>query len=585
MSAKDLLQSAVEAALTQFGTIEGVAPDVLKVVPATNPQFGDYQFNGALPLAKALKQKPRDIATKVLEQLDVAAVSETPEIAGPGFINFRLKREWLEGALASARTDERLGVPEAAAKRKIIIDYPSPNVAKPLHVGHIRTTFIGDAIARMLRFEGHEVVSDNHIGDWGTPIGKVILGWQTALDREAFEKSPLDEMGRLYALINEQGEKDPAVLNAARAATMKLQSGDPEITAIWEILRDHSMPLLNELWLRLGVQTDETLGESFYQPMLEGILAELESQGTAVESEGALIIPFEKPDSLRERPMLVRKSDGSALYATTDLATVKYRMERWSPDEIIYVVDVRQSLHFQQLFAACQRWGYTDVDFNHVAFGTILGDNGKPISTRAGVTSKLELLVEEAQRRAEAVAAEKNAQMPEDQQLSADQLREVGQVLGIAGLKYADLSPNRTSDYVFSWEKMLALNGNSAVYLEYAYVRTRSIARNAASKGIEFSPQSPVILGENAEIELAKHLLRFGEAIDSALDDYRPHLLCDYLYELAGKFAAFYRDCPILKEPMPAREIQESRLALVAFTGDVLKQGLNLLGIETIEQM
>lgn len=565
------LQSAVDGALAQFD-LTGVSPEILQVVVATNPQFGDYQFNGSLPLAKHLRLKPRDIAAQIVAALDVAGVAETPEIAGAGFINFRLLPEFVSACATAALTDPRQGVPVTENKRKIVLDYPSPNVAKPLHVGHTRTTFIGDAVNRMLRFLGHEVISDNHIGDWGTPIGKVIVGWKKYRDEAAFETAALDEMGRLYALVNSQ----PELLDEARLETAKLQSGDPENLEIWETLRTASQRDLDKLYDRLDVHTDVTLGESFYNDRLASVIDKLVEKGIAVESQGALIIPFEEPEHLRDKPMLIRKSDGSALYATTDLATVEYRMETWAPDEMIYVVDVRQSDHFRQLFAATKKWDYKDVKLFHVSFGTILGDNGKPISTRDGVTSKLDLLLDEAERRAYEVAKEKN---PE---LTHEELTEIARVLGIGAIKYADLSPNRTSDYQFSWEKMLALTGNSAVYLEYAYVRTRALRRQAEKRGIAWPESTEISLTEPAELDLAKHLLRFGEKLESALNDYRPHLLCEYLFETAQKFASFYDQCPILISEPPARE---SRMLLAQLTGDVLKRGLNLLGIEVIERM
>jgi arginyl-tRNA synthetase len=404
------LQSAIDAVLRDLDVSE-VSGDALRVVSSTNPQFGDYQFNGALSLAKAWRQKPRDVAARIVEALDVSAVSEPPEIAGPGFVNFKLKRSYVEEAIVAAAAGERQGVAKVALPRRIVVDYPSPNVAKPLHVGHIRTTFIGDAIVRLLRFVGHEVISDNHVGDWGTPIGKVILGWKKYGDEDAFARSPLDEMGRLYKLVNAEGEANEEERDEARRQTMLLQQGDPQNRSIWEKLRSASQGELDALYLRLGVKTDVSLGESFYNDRLAGVISELVEKGIAQPSQGALIIPFTDPH-LADKPMLVRKSDGSALYATTDLATVAYRMERWHPDEIIYVVDVRQSDHFRQLFAAVRLWGY-DVALRHVAFGTILGDNGRPISTREGVTSKLSTLVDESQRRALETARSINPELSE----------------------------------------------------------------------------------------------------------------------------------------------------------------------------
>jgi arginyl-tRNA synthetase len=594
MSAKDLLQAAIDAALTQFGTLEGVAPEVLRVVPATNPQFGDYQFNGALPLAKSLKHKPRDIATQIIEKLDVSHLAEAPEIAGPGFINLRLKREWIEGAVTNARLDERLGVEPAAQSETVVVDFSSPNVAKPMHVGHIRSTIIGDALARLLEFAGHTVITDNHIGDWGTAFGKIIVGWKSDLDQDNLAADPIGEMERLYKLINDRGKENPAIEDEARLETAKLQAGDEENLVIWEEVRELSQQQFDEIYSRLDVGFDHTLGESFYNPRLPSLVDDLLAAGVARESEGAVAVfsegkvepkndPFliSKDGEWRDSPAIVRKEDGAATYTTTDLATLEYRLNEWQPASILYVTDSRQASHFDKVFNAFRRWKGEAAtgEYVHVGFGMILGDDKKPFKTRSGDNVKLKELLDEAEARATESARAKNPESLDSES------REIGRVLGIGAVKYADLSQNRATDYVFSWDKMLSDTGNSAVYLTYAYVRTRSIARRALAQEVDFSPQSRIILEERAELELAKHLLRFGEAIDAALEEYRPHILCEYLYDLAGKFAAFFRDCPVLKEPAPPREVQESRLALVAFTGDVLKKGLNLLGIETIEQM
>jgi arginyl-tRNA synthetase len=578
MTVQQELQDKVNTALAGVlgdADTSSLAPETLRVVPTAHPQFGDYQFNGALPLAKVLKQNPRALAQGLVEKLDVANISEPPEIAGPGFVNFRLKPEYLNRKLEAVAQGDRLGVPQAENPRTVVVDYPSPNVAKPLHVGHIRTMFIGDAIARLLRFAGHRVVADNHIGDWGTPIGMVIWGWKRFRDEEKFRESPLDEMGRIYKIVKARTGEDKEVLNAVREETAKLHAGDEENLAIWKTLRTASLPELDKVYHALGIELDETLGESFYHDRLSALVDKLKAEGIATESQGAIVIPFEEPPHLRDKPMLIQKSDGGFLYATTDLATIDYRVERWHPDEIVYVVDARQSDHFRQLFAAAKKWAHEDnklegIELNHVAFGTILGEDGTPIKTREGEPPRLDDLLDEAQSRALEIARAKNAELPEDK------LQEIARVLGVGALKYADLSQNRTSDYQFSWDKMLALTGNSAVYLEYAYVRTRSILRRAEST------PGAVQLQDASEIELAKFLLRFPLAIETAQSDYRINALSDYLFELAQKFAAFYENCPVLQSESPLRE---SRLALVQLTGDVLKRGLNLLGIETIEQM
>ena len=573
MTVQQELQNQINAALEGVlggADISSVAPDALRVVPTANAAFGDYQWNGALPLAKLLKSNPRAMATQILEKLDIAEISEMPEIAGPGFLNFRLTSEYLNRKIAAIICDQRLGVPLREYSRTVVVDYPSPNVAKPLHVGHIRTMFIGDAIARLLRFAGDRVIADNHIGDWGTPIGMVIWGWKQFRDEEKFRVSPLDEMGRIYKIVKIQTGEDKNVLTAVREETAKLHAGDAENLAIWQQLREASLPELDKVYQQLDIQLDETLGESFYQDRLKPLVENLKAQGIAEESRGAIVISFDEPPHLRDKPMLIQKGDGGFLYATTDLATIDYRVEKWQPDEIVYVVDARQSDHFRQLFAATKKWNVSDVQLNHVAFGTILGDDGTPIKTREGEPPRLDDLLLEAQARALVIAREKNEDLPE-----AD-LNAIADVLGIAALKYADLCQNRTSDYQFSWDKMLALTGNSAVYLEYAYVRTRSIFRKAQTA------PGAVQLQEAAEIDLAKFLLRFPLAIEATLSDYRVNALCDYLFELAQKFGGFWENCPVLQSESPLRE---SRLTLVQLTGDVLKKGLNLLGIETIEQM
>lgn len=573
MTIQQELQNQINAALAKVlgdADISSLAPEALRVVPTANAQFGDYQWNGALPLAKFLKSNPRSLATQLIEKLDVADISDVPEIAGPGFINFRLRTEYLNRKLEEITRDERLGVPTAESPQTVVVDYPSPNVAKPLHVGHIRTMFIGDAIARLLRFAGHNVIADNHIGDWGTPIGMVIWGWKRFRDEEKFRESPLDEMGRIYKLVKTQTLEDKSILTAVREETAKLHSGDEENLKIWNELRTASLPELDKVYQQLDINLDETLGESFYHDRLGPLVEDLKTKGIAEESQGAIVIQFEEPPHLRDKPMLIQKGDGGFLYATTDLATIDYRVERWNPDEIVYVVDARQSDHFRQLFAATKKWNLADVKLNHVAFGTILGDDGTPIKTREGEPPRLDDLLGEAQSRALEIARQKNGDLPESD------LNAIAEVLGIGALKYADLCQNRTSDYQFSWDKMLALTGNSAVYLEYAYVRTRAIFRKAQTA------PGAIQLQEAAEIDLAKFLLRFPLAIDTALSDYRVNALCDYLFELAQKFGAFYENCPVLKSESP---LLESRLQLVQLTGDVLKKGLNLLGIETIEQM
>lgn len=576
MTVQQQLQARVDQALQQVlgdADISTVTPDALRVVPTGNPQFGDYQFNGSLPLAKALKQNPRALATQIIERLDVEAISETPEIAGPGFINFRLKREYLQEKIGGILADARLGVPAVESSRQVIVDYSAPNVAKPMHVGHIRSTVIGDAIARLLAFAGHHVVRDNHIGDWGTQFGKMIIGWKKYRDDEKLAADPIAEMERLYKLVNGQCDTDDAVADEARLETAKLQAGDEENRAIWQTLRELSQDQFDNIYSLLNVTFDEVLGESFYNDRLQSVVDELKEKGIAHESEKAIIIRFEAPPAIADKVLVIQKSDGAATYGTTDLATIQYREERWQPDEVVYVVDARQANHFMQVIETNRQAQFSDAELKHIAFGTVLGDDNRPLKTRSGEPIKLADLLVEAQKRAQDIAREKNPEA------SDEQLAEIARVTGIGAVKYADLSQNRTSDYVFSWDKMLALQGNTAPYLQYAYVRIRSIFRKVDGGAIGVVP---ILLQEDAEVELAKFLLRYPLAIETALGDYRLNALTDYLFELAQKYNAFYENCPVLQSESPLRE---SRLALAQLTGDVLKHGLNLLGIETIEQM
>ncbi len=588
MSAQKTLQLAVEAALSGLD-LSGVSPESLEVVPASNPQFGDYQWNGALPLAKALKQKPRDIAARVLENLRVEEIAETPEIAGPGFLNFCLKTSWLEAAIDKARLDERLSVETVAHPERFVVDFSSPNVAKPMHVGHIRSTIIGDAIVRLLRFQGHSVVSDNHIGDWGTAFGKIIVGWKTELDEANLEADPIGEMERLYKLINERGKTDSATEDAARRETARLQSGDEENLSIWKRVRELSQKQFDLIYHQLDVSFDETLGESFYNPRLPGLVDELLAKGVARESEGAIAVfsdgsvdpkddPFliSRDGEWTDFPAIVRKRDGAATYATTDLATLEHRLDELKANRILYVTGAPQAGHFKQVFAAFERWK-PDAKFEaqHVAFGSVLGEDRTPLKTRDGAPVKLVALLDEAQNRAFEVVRDKRPDLEESA------LLEIARVVGISAVKYADLSQNRASDYLFSWDKMLALSGNSAVYLLFAYARVRSIFRKAELDGISTELRAPQLV-EPTEMELAKALLRFDETLLLATKEFRLNVLTDYLYELAGAFSAFYRDCRVLDAP---GDVRASRLALCDLTARTLGCGLRLLGIQTLEQM
>ena len=584
------LQAAVKAVLP-----DADANSVL-VRPCPDPKFGDYQTNALMSLAKAQRMNPRQLAADVLAKLDVRDICEQVDIAGAGFLNFRLNPVAVEQALESAARSEHLFFEKAEQPRTIVIDFSSPNIAKSMHVGHIRSTILGDSLARTLRQLGHQVITDNHVGDWGTQFGMLLVGWKTALNQETLKADPLLELERLYKLISSRCDPekpgfDAATLDRARSELVKLQTGDPENLAIWQEMRRLSQTQFEEIYARLGVKFDYTLGESFYNPRLQEIVAELLTKGLATESRGAKAIlsdgsvpPKEDPFLIQKEgdwvpnPFIIQKQDGGFNYATTDLATLAHRLETWHADEIIYVTDGRQQLHFRQLFASFRRWHpEAKARLAHVWFGSILGDDGKPFKTRSGETVRLSELLDEAEERALKVVTEKSPELDEVAR------REVARVVGIGAVKYADLLPNRQTDYVFSWDKMLALNGNTAPYLQYAYARIQSIFRKQEPlTGGQAAGMAKIRLESPQELALAKHLLNFGQVLEGAAEEYRPNFLCNYLFELAGLFTSFYENCPVLKsEP----EVRASRLALCALTAQILRLGLGLLGIEVLEQM
>ena len=579
---ESLLQQAVRMVLPEA--------DVSTVlVRPCDAKFGDYQSNALMSLAKVRKLNPRQLATDVLALLDVSDLCEKVEVAGAGFLNFRLLPAALAQTINSAARGEHLFFGKAVAPRTIVIDFSSPNVAKPMHVGHIRSTGIGDALQRTLRLLGHRVISDNHIGDWGTQFGKLLLGWKQILDRPALELDPIGEMERLYKAINADCDANPARLEEAKSELVKLQAGDAENIAIWKEMIALSQKQFDTIYGRLGVKFDQAFGESFYNPWLGEVVADLLTRGIARESEGAVGVfsdgsmpPKEDPFLVNRDgewaadPALVRKSDGGFNYMTTDLATIDYRLKTWSPSEIVYVVDDRQSGHFKKLFLCFARWkneAAKETKLVHVGFGKILGDDGKPFKTRSGDTVKLGELLDDAEERAFKIVSEKSADMPEAQR------KEIARVVGLGAVKYADLLPNRQSDYIFSWDKMLALTGNTAPYLQYAYARIKSIFRKAESR----NEKAEIVLAAPEEIALARHLLNFGITLEAVADEYRPNYLCNYLYDLAGKFTSFYENCPVLKADDAAT--RASRLGLCDLTARVLKQGLETLGLETVEQM
>jgi len=627
--------------------------------PAQDPKFGDYQANFAMPLGKKLGRPPREVAAEVTGRVDLSDLCEPSEVAGPGFINLRLRQEVLEQQLAAAISDERLGVPAAQEPRTYVVDYSAPNVAKPMHVGHIRSTVIGDALCRVLRFLGHRVISDNHLGDWGTQFGMIIYGFKHFRSDLDYQEEPVQELSRLYKLIRrlmdyhdakhelpnlihrekerlaeyEAALKQPPTgdekrdkqakkalrrlesqLNEARNAmialrdkieefesneelfplavehpginthvleeTVKLHSGDAENLRLWEEFLPKCREEIDKIYERLGVKFDHEYGESFYHDRLATVVEDFERRGVARESDGATCVFFEGFDT----PMIIRKRDGAFLYATTDLATIQYRMETWQPDAILYVVDHRQSEHFQKLFAAARLWGYEDVELTHVSFGTVMGKDRRPFKTRAGDTVGLEGLLDDAVAKAHEVVCELDEQKPDGPQLSAEQRRQVAWVIGHGAIKYFDLSQNRTSDYVFDFDRMVSLKGNSVTYMQYAHARVSGIFTRGEIDVERLRAEGGQIhLDHDAERALALALRRLPETLEDLCVDYRPNLLTEYLYLLAEKYSAFFENCPVLKAETD--ELRRSRLLLCDLTARTIRRGLNLLGIDVVERM
>ncbi len=539
---------------------------------ASDPRFGDYQTNAALILGKQRNENPRVLAEKIVAHFVTDDLCEPPAVAGAGFINFTLRPAAVAEKTMEVLRDDRLGVAEAKSTQRIVIDFGSPNVAKPMHVGHIRSTVLGDALARIAQFLGHEVIRDNHIGDWGTQFGMVIYGWKNLLDRQALQRNPLAEIVRIYKETNERAAKDPEVREACRQELIKLQASDKENLDIWNECVAFSMQDFERVYKLLDIHYDIQCGESFYHDRLFGVVERLLKSGIAEISEGAVVVFFRENSELADKPLIIRKRDGGFNYATTDLATIDYRMNDLKADAVWYVVGAPQILHFKQIFEIARREGYT-ADLRHITFGSILGEDRKLMKTRSGENVPLRELLEEACKRARKIIEEKNPQ------LSDDEKSDIAQKIGIGAVKYADLSQYRMTDYVFSWDKMLSLQGNTAPYLQNAYVRIRSIFRKAG----ESAPRiDELVLADSAEINLAKRLCQFAETVPQVLNDFRPNILANYLFEAANTFHTFYEACPVLKSEEPTRS---SRLALCDLTARVLKHGLGLLGIQVPEKM
>jgi arginyl-tRNA synthetase len=567
----DTFQSLLAKKLSDALASAGL-PAAGELTQAADPRFGDYQTNVALVLGKQRGENPRALAEKIVAQLDISDVSEPPAVAGAGFINFTLRQAAVEKQTLGVLRADRLAVAETESPRRIVIDFGSPNVAKPMHVGHIRSTVLGDALARVAKFLGHEVIRDNHVGDWGTQFGMVIWGWKNLLDRRALQRNPLAEIVRIYKETNERVSKHPEVREACRQELVKLQAGDKENADIWNECVAFSMQDFERVYKLLDVRYDLQCGESFYHDRLPGVVDRLLKAGIAEISEGAVVVFFHDDPELADKPLIIRKRDGGFNYATTDLATIDYRVNELKADAIWYVVGAPQTLHFKQIFAVARREGYT-TDLRHIIFGSVLGEDRKLMKTRSGENVPLRELLEEACKRARKIIDEKNPGMSEEEK------NDIADKIGIGAVKYADLSQYRTTDYVFSWNKMLSLHGNTAPYLQNAYVRIRSIFRKAG----EAAPKiDKLIFNESEEIELAKRLCQFAEIVPQVLNGFRPNVLANYLFELANSFHAFYEACPVLKSEEPALS---SRLALCDLTARVLQRGLDLLGIKVPEKM
>jgi arginyl-tRNA synthetase len=553
-------------------------------VRTSDARHGDFQANGVLAAAKAAGRPPRPMAEALVSGLP-ADLREgfDVSVAGPGFINFSARPGMLLAWLQTHSTGADLakGASAAHAGETWVIDFSSPNTAKQMHVGHLRSAVIGESISRLVGFTGARVVRDNHIGDWGTQYGKLIWACKRHLDEAELARDPIEEFERLYRLGDRAAEADPAVMDEARAELVRLQAGDPENLALWRRINEASLAAFQRIYDRLGIRFDETLGESFYNDRVERVYQELSQAGVSSASQGAVVVFHPEHPRFRTQPMIVRKSDGAANYATTDLATILYRAEHFRADTILYVVDKRQADHFEQLFLTARKWfgklGRPLPRLEHVDFGTVLGDNGKPLKTRTGDNVKLRDLLDEASERAFALVTAKSPEFPEEER------RAIAEVVGVGSVQYADLSQNRSSDYVFSWDRMISLEGNTAAYLLYALARIRSIfRRHGLECGDPAAESGADALRTPGEIALARKLVKFADAVRLATETLRPHFLCLYLYELAGEFSTFYNaDKVIVDEP----SVRARRLLLCARTLLILETGLGLLGLRVLGRM
>ncbi len=577
MNIQALLSEKVSQAMIAAGAPADCEPQVRQ---SAKVQFGDYQANGVMAVAKKLGMAPRQLAEQVLTHLDLSGIASKVEIAGPGFINIVLEPAFLAEQVQQALASDRLGVSQPT-RQTIVVDYSAPNVAKEMHVGHLRSTIIGDAAVRTLEFLGHHVIRANHVGDWGTQFG-MLIAWLEKQQQENAGDMALADLEGFYRDAKKHYDEDEAFAERARNYVVKLQSGDTYFREMWRKLVDITMTQNQITYDRLNVTLtrDDVMGESLYNPMLPGIVADLKAKGLAVESEGATVVFLDEFKNKEGDPMgvIIQKKDGGYLYTTTDIACAKYRYETLHADRVLYYIDSRQHQHLMQAWTIVRKAGYVpdSVPLEHHMFGMMLGKDGKPFKTRAGGTVKLADLLDEALERARRLVAEKNPDMP------ADELEKLANAVGIGAVKYADLSKNRTTDYIFDWDNMLAFEGNTAPYMQYAYTRVLSVFRKADIDEQALA-SAPVIISEDREAQLAARLLQFEETLTVVAREGTPHVMCAYLYDVAGLFSGFYEHCPILSAENDA--VRNSRLKLAQLTAKTLKLGLDTLGIETVERM
>ncbi|ECO0582235.1 arginine--tRNA ligase [Salmonella enterica subsp. diarizonae] len=577
MNIQALLSQKVSQAMIAAGAPADCEPQVRQ---SAKVQFGDYQANGMMAVAKKLGMAPRQLAEQVLTHLDLSGIASKVEIAGPGFINIFLEPAFLAEQVQQALASDRLGVSQPT-RQTIVVDYSAPNVAKEMHVGHLRSTIIGDAAVRTLEFLGHHVIRANHVGDWGTQFG-MLIAWLEKQQQENAGDMALADLEGFYRDAKKHYDEDEAFAERARNYVVKLQSGDAYFREMWRKLVDITMTQNQITYDRLNVTLtrDDVMGESLYNPMLPGIVADLKAKGLAVESEGATVVFLDEFKNKEGDPMgvIIQKKDGGYLYTTTDIACAKYRYETLHADRVLYYIDSRQHQHLMQAWTIVRKAGYVpdSVPLEHHMFGMMLGKDGKPFKTRAGGTVKLADLLDEALERARRLVAEKNPDMP------ADELEKLANAVGIGAVKYADLSKNRTTDYIFDWDNMLAFEGNTAPYMQYAYTRVLSVFRKADIDEQALA-SAPVIISEDREAQLAARLLQFEETLTVVAREGTPHVMCSYLYDVAGLFSGFYEHCPILSAENDA--VRNSRLKLAQLTAKTLKLGLDTLGIETVERM